>query len=579
MAGEALNLFDRDGTRLRRDDVVEITGSERFGTFKARVTGEDGERVILRPLSGTAPADEDYTSSQRRVRLLKRDDAIGTITEIKTAQPPDLGVESYILPINARPAFAIGRPAPKKPKQKEIDALMGDVPAPVRAIVREIRTDDGMAEGMTLMMDRVSDFESPLTAMFAGIAVHAPARQHFEERLDGMWVKNRDGSLGPQGEVVIGSGLHAAIYCAARVAAGHPRPVVIEQSPRVGGAFAMTKGAAFFLNSRNRPGRLALPGMPGALNVVPGAPLQPSDISGDEYQSNADLALAIRLTLAMYAKVVPDRMVETVVRARGEAGEGYAVTTSNGSFFAKRVVNATGLGEPKRLSFEDPRYMDFETFMGLFDQPFPLRGMNRVAVIGAGDSGNTTVEALTGQGPGTGWSVASIDFPEQIDWFGLADKIGTVNVTRQGWENCNRSRYKGLGRLFENGNLPPNRQTPARVIARERAVSVAPGYDSVYVNEEPYDAVIVCTGFQRRRAVFEGYEEIPVSLGTGSGRTLAMSYGESTDQLFAVGPAARIKVSEDERRLPALSQIPENSTSLFRYAARTAAFGQRLRAA
>jgi len=105
MAGEALNLFDRDGTRLRRDDVVEITGSERFGTFKARVTGEDGERVILRPLSGTAPADEDYTSSQRRVRLLKRDDAIGTITEIKTAQPPDLGVESYILPINARPAF------------------------------------------------------------------------------------------------------------------------------------------------------------------------------------------------------------------------------------------------------------------------------------------------------------------------------------------------------------------------------------------------------------------------------------------------------------------------------------------
>ena len=58
-----------------------------------------------------------------------------------------------------------------------------------------------------------------------------------------------------------------------------------------------------------------------------------------------------------------------------------------------------------------------------------------------------------------------------------------------------------------------------------------------------------------------------------------MSYGESTDQLFAVGPAARIKVSEDERRLPALSQIPENSTSLFRYAARTAAFGQRLRAA
>jgi hypothetical protein len=216
--------------------------------------------------------------------------------------------------------------------------------------------------------------------------------------------------------------------------------------------------------------------------------------------------------------------------------------------------------------------------MKSLDGTFPLRGMNRVAVIGAGDSGRTAIEALTGQGPRTGWSVASLDYPEQIDWYGLADSIGSSNVTRQSWENCNRSRYRGLGRLFPNADLDGNRQTPPRVRARERATSLAPGYESIYVNEEPYDAVIACTGFERTGDLLDGYARNPLNLGIGpqGGRTVAVGFGTTGNQLFAIGPAARISVSDTERALPALSAIPENSTSLFRYAARTAAFAQRL---
>lgn len=438
------------------------------------------------------------------------------------------------------------------------------IPRKVQTLIRQIREHDTMGVGVRAMMERKQSFSSPMAATIAGIAVVPQARDHFDAALDVMFEKGTATQAGPgsglRNEIVVGGGLHAAIYCAVRVAQGHPRPLVIE-AERVGGSFAVSNRPTFYLNSRNRPGELSVPGMDGALNVIPEGVVQPADLSGDEYQRNSDLALAIRSTLAMSADVIIGPVSE-IGRDVLLAGEWtYYVQLEDGRRYrADRVICASGLGNARPL-VGGAYTLTFPEFMQRMDQPFPLRDMSRVAVIGCGDSGRTVIEALTGQGPSTGWSVASVDYLDKIDWYGVpADQL-----TRETYEACNRSRYRGIGRLLPRQGNPsaPYRVRPMT----QRVVSIAGGYKCAYVNEAPYDLVVNCTGFDRSGPTLYldySFEQYAINGRFVGGKTVS-------DEVYQVGPASELAVSDLERQAsPAVGAVPENSTALFRYAGRTA---------
>lgn len=421
-------------------------------------------------------------------------------------------------------------------------------PGRVSSVLTELATDPTTNDGMTAMMERASEFDSQLAAKLTGVALNPQARRRFEDTLDEMWATTGVPKESP--EVIIGGGLHASIYAAVRVAQGHPKPLVLEAKDRAGGAFAVSRNDTFFLNSRNRPGELGTPGREEALNVLPGAPVQPADLSGQEYQPNSALAFSIRAALAMNAKVITGKRVTDANSTSVVLDDGKRVKTT-------RVIYATGLGEPRLPNEQDGKHLiDYMEFLAMLDKPFPFQGVKRVAVVGTGDSARTVIEALTGQGPNPGWTVASLDYIEQVDWYGLTAE----QSTRQGWESCNRSRYKGIGRV-----LPREFGGKAQVRPiNERASNTAIGYDGAYVDGARYDLVIWAAGFDAMDV--DGM----VEYSTG-GRPVARMLESG---VFVVGPASQLSVQPETNE--ASTQIPENSAALFRYADRTAAFAMHL---
>lgn len=424
-----------------------------------------------------------------------------------------------------------------------------------------------------LFAARAAGFSGPAAAMFAGIIMNAEASNYFDEALTRHFDrtgKDQDRFLEggdtatPFPEVVVGSGLHAAIYCAGRVARGFPPPIVLEQSARVGGAFAVSARPSIYLNSRNRPGGLGLPGTPDALNRVPGAPVQPSDLGGDEYQTNAALAWPIRLSLAMYARVMPNVTVDMVA---GLSNDEAALLLADGrEMRAKRVIVATGLGYPVTLPGLLPgskRVITFAQLMRQMDEPFPLRGMRRCAVIGAGDSGKTAIEMLTGQGPVRHLSVASLDWAERIDWYGVPRNCST----RNGWENTARSRYKGIARLLPDGRF---RERLTRVQPfNDRVDAIAEGCDSVYVNDRSYDQVVLALGYQGPTLASPG--RVQFTLG---GRVVASVALDGP--IFAIGTAANIPITQRERDFFPAAEAKQNAVAMWRLAPRTAALAAAL---
>lgn len=414
----------------------------------------------------------------------------------------------------------------------------------------------------TIMLERKGEFMNPLTPKLVAIASSEKACRKFDDTLDAMWAntKTREAE-----EIIVGGGFHAAVYCAIRVQQGHPRPLVIDASPHPGGVFAVSRGPAFYLNSRNRPGNLGIPGTEGALNVIPGAPVQPSDLSGDEYQRNSDVAFCVRATLAMYGDVLAGRAVAVVEEGfDGQSLRRYRLTLDNGDIkYADRVIFATGIGEETKFDGavrDNERVMYSREFMAMMDRPFPLRGMGRVAVVGCGDSGRVVIEALTGQGPTTGMSVASLDYPDVIDWYGLS----RIAVTREAWEGCNRSRYRGIGRLLPRQSAPDK---ASRIVAKDNAMILGGGFECAYVDETPYDYVIVCTGY-----AMDGFrdivpEEWSLVNHLEGNRQVARRF--NSEDVWFIGPAAQLDLNEQEMASFG-SAIKENSTALFRYAARTA---------
>lgn len=143
------------------------------------------------------------------------------------------------------------------------------------------RTDNRrLSAGIRACRTRSEDFSSIMQMQLTGLAMNPETRGMLTRALTKHWDnKYLDlGSYSPyygDRELVIGAGLHAAIYCASRVCAGHAPPIVLEQGAgdQVGGAFAVSLNPVFKLNSRNRPGPAGLPDQDKALNYIPGASL------------------------------------------------------------------------------------------------------------------------------------------------------------------------------------------------------------------------------------------------------------------------------------------------------------------
>lgn len=422
----------------------------------------------------------------------------------------------------------------------------------VEKLIKGIADDATMNDALVAMMGRGTDFPSLIAAQLTGIALNPKARTYWEDSLDLMW----NATVVPDraNEIIVGAGLHAAIYCSVRVAQGHPKPLVIEAKDRAGGTFAIARNPVFYLNSRNRPGNLGTPGRGEALNFLPGAPVQPSSLSGDDYQPNSALGFSIRAALAMNAKVVVGHKVM-------EADSTGVILENGKKIKATRVIYATGLGDAKVPSEADGKLlMSYPDFLAHMSQPFPLRGIKRVAVVGAGDAGRTVIEALVGQGPNGNWSVAGLDFVERIDWYGVQSSCRTP----QRWTENNRSRYKGIARVLasldEEGRVTKeNRVRP--VI--EKATRTGVGYNGAYIDGALYDMVIWATGFIPM--------DIEPMVDYRTGGRIVAKMAESG--LFVVGPAAQI-VDEREANVP--QTVPENTAAVFRYADRTAAFAMHL---
>lgn len=428
-------------------------------------------------------------------------------------------------------------------------------PDRVRTVLSEISADPIMNDGILAMMDRETEFHTALSAKLTGVFLNPAGRAHYEKALDEMWADTPIPREVP--EIVVGGGLHAAIYCAVRVHEGHPKPLVIEAKERVGGTFAVSHDASFFLNSRNRPGNLGIPGRDEALNVLPGAPVQPADLSGAEYQPNSALAFSIRSTLAMYARVLVGHEVKAADSTGVTLGTGKKIKTT-------RVIYATGLGSPNAPEGGiDGKYsMDYMQFLSHMDNTFPFKDIKRVAVVGAKDSGRTVIEALVGQGPSSRLSVASLDFVESIDWYGVAGSC----LTKQGWRENNRSRYQGIGRVLPSEvDEYGNPKEDGRVNPINRKADVAGiGFDGAYIDGARYDLVIWATGFTPQLDVSDWsvYK---------AGRREVARMAESS--VFAIGPASQIK---DTREANVPDTVPENAAAVFRYADRTAALAKHL---
>jgi hypothetical protein len=444
--------------------------------------------------------------------------------------------------------FSVSEPA------KLPDELERLLPVDVADVVRdEVTRLQPMHDTMMNMAGRFG--RGTVAATLATIAADPVARANVDKAMKDEFLKNFVPSVRPA-EIIVGGGVHAAIYSAVRyqkmIESGadpdkYVRPVVLERNSYPGGIFAVADSPAFWLNSRNRPGPLGTPGdQDGALNFLPGAMLQLSEMPGGEYQTNADMAWLIRLQLTMYANVIPNIAVDRVTSDTASAAVRYTVQNDdnkNQNLKCDRVIVATGLGDERKFDVTSDRYMTFAAFMGRMDKP-NLGGLGRVAVIGAGDSGKVTVEALIGQSPHM--DIAALETPMKIDWY--SDEIPD---SPERWAECNRTRYKAIG-PFIGRKITPR---------EERVAYVTGGYEAVYVNGTRYDHVIDCRGFSN----VELYGGIVRK--SMDGRFVALE-SSSGYPIYTIGPAADLALEASESKL---SKIAENVTSIFRYADRTAA--------
>ncbi|GAA0403769.1 hypothetical protein GCM10009541_53660 [Micromonospora gifhornensis] len=437
--------------------------------------------------------------------------------------------------------------------------------AQIDALLTAVAVKDSAAAGMRAMMQRESEFPSPTQARLTGIALDPDGRAYADQLLDAYWSdeqRQRDllAADNSDREVIIGSGVHAAVYAAVRVLRGYPKPLVLERADRVGGSFAMTARPTFYLNSRNRAGAGGVAGDLGAsVNYLPGAPIQPANVSMCEYPTNTDLAFVVRLTLAQYADVLTDATVLTV--SQDYPGLDIEID-GRASLRAGRIIDARGVGDPTNQDVTDGLHiLTFPQFLQRMAGVWPLRGVRRVAVIGGGDSGKCAVEACLGLGPQPFMAAVALDQVDRVDWY--AD----LPLTCDEWQQEIRGRYQAIGRYLRPDRFGVQRLT---VLPRRVLPIALPG--AGLIEGRTYDLVVVCTGNQEtdvdglENDCFGDYE-------TADGMIVARQHADLP--VFRVGPHARLPFTTLER-IDGVADIDANAVSIFRTAPRTAALAATL---
>lgn len=430
-------------------------------------------------------------------------------------------------------------------------------PSPVIEGLLDTLTRNGLTRGILAATARLDDFDSKLEADLTGLSLDPIARAFAEDELDRVWGdarENRRNTLRDtetSREVIIGAGYHAAVYAASRVRAGFERPLVLDRAPRVGGVFGGTREPTFYLNSRNRPGDMGPAGDVGAsLNHIPGAVIQPANVSMAEYQTNADMAWVIRLTLAQFADVIPDTTVTNV-----DPSDGEITINEYGSLFTGRIIDARGLGSPTRFfgTAERSDFVDsFPEFMERMAEPWPLRGLRRVAVIGGGDSAKCAVESLMGLAPSPMMACAALDHVERVDWYAL-----NLPTDCENWLNEVRGRYAPIGRF-----LRPDRFGTRRLQVINQRVVPAPLSNGVVVDGRTYDLAVACLG-----NVVQPFDDIiPSLIFFEVGNEVVARYEQ---KYYQVGPCADLPFNSRELR-QGINLLSENLVAMFRTGLKTA---------
>ncbi|MEU1969668.1 hypothetical protein ABZ541_23860 [Micromonospora sediminicola] len=436
----------------------------------------------------------------------------------------------------------------------------------IESLLTAVAMTQSAAAGMRAMTQRESEFPSPWQAKLTGIALDPNGRDVADQILDAYWSdepRQHDtlNSSSTDREVIIGSGVHAAAYAAARVLSGYPKPLVLERHERVGGTFAMTARPTFYLNSRNRAGNAGLAGDQGAsLNYLPGAPIQAANVSMAEYQTNTDMAFVIRLALAQFADVATNAKVLSVARD----GTGVQIEIEgNGSLVAGRVIDARGLGDPDGQDLADgATILTFPHFMRRMAGMWPLRGVRRVAVVGGGDSAKCAVESCLGIAPQPFMAAAALDRVDRIDWYS-----DDLPMTCEAWQENIRGRYQAIGRYLRPDGFGVQR---LNVVGRRARPVALPG--AALIDGRTYDLVVVCTG--NRETDIDGldlgsFDEYT----TTDGNAVARQHYNLP--AFRVGPHARLPFTRRERE-DGVADIVANAVAIFRTATRTAALAATL---
>jgi hypothetical protein len=446
------------------------------------------------------------------------------------------------------------------------------------AVAANQPASQGVSRAIEAAVERQSEFPSPLAAKLTGITLDPHGRELAEQHLDAYWSQEerRQNTLaststgGVEREVIIGSGFHAAVYAAVRVLSGHPRPLVLERDERAGGTFAMTEGAVFTLNSRNRAGIGGPAGDLGASpNFLPGALIQAANLSAAEYQTNTDMALVIRLALAQFAEVVTRARVLSASGTGTASRSGVAVAVEGCPLlFASRLIDARGVGDPADQGNCDGRTaLTFPQFMQRMSTAWPLRGIRRVAVIGGGDSAKCAVESLLGIAPQPAMAAAALDTLDLIDWYAQG-----LPVTCQEWQQQVRGRYQAIGRALRPDRLGRRR---LQILNRRARPVTLPGMG--LIDGRSYDLLVVCTG--NRETPIEGldpdsFDEYAVAGGgMPGGDPVARKHYDLP--VYRVGPHARLPFTARERA-DGVADIAANTVSMFRTATKTAALAATL---
>ncbi len=449
-------------------------------------------------------------------------------------------------------------------------ALIDQTPSRVLAdALRSIRSSKEMNGGIKAMKSRASLFHSTLEMELTGAAMVPEARAMLRDRVAGYWERNspkiRDSlrySVIP--EIVVGGGLHAAIYCAVRVLTGHPAPVVLEKY-RPGGVFAVSRSSSWFLNQRNWPGSPGQPDEPysGSLAHLPGAPVQLSHITGSEYPTNADLSFVIEMTLAQYAQVIQGEYVQEA--DLDYTGTLATIITDSGSFQARRVLDARGIGVPIKPPISSAHDMDFMEFMARMDLPFPFQGMSRMAVMGDGDGAVCVLESLLGIGPSTGMSMPELDFLEHMDIYAPRKPSN-----RYDWKRDVRNRYSRVGSYLYRERSDNDLE---RVRLYNQRGKMLPTLNGVVVNGRNYDHSVHAIGWRSHDNIFSGYEGSP-RLFPDEDTAVARRYGTG-DRFFTIGPRAGLPWTGGEVSR-GVAELAEQLVSIWRLAPKTAALAATL---